>query len=102
MPELLQKKYLLFLAAYLFLAMVGMVFDYHDPAHSVACAVCFARGSLSSAVSQANFVPQADMISIALSPAVGTPHFRSAISTSCEGYRGPPSCEDSSLLPRPV
>jgi hypothetical protein len=94
----LRKKYLLFFAVYLFLSMVGVVFDYHDPAHRGACAIWLARGSLSSAVNQTNFVPQADMTAVCLGPAEETPQFRSAISFSSASYRGPPSREASLLV----
>ena len=45
-----------------------------------ASAICLARGSLSSAVNQTNFVPQADISVIRLGPAERTPQFRGAIS----------------------
>lgn len=96
MAKSLQKKYLLLLfAACLFVSMVGVVFDYHDPARSAACAICLARGSLSSAVNQTDFVPPSDTGAVCLGPAEGTPQFRSAISTSSALYRGPPSREAS-------
>jgi hypothetical protein len=82
-----------FIAAYLFLSLVGIAFDYHDLARSSACPLCFMGGSLSSAVNQTNFVPQADMSAVCLGPAEEKPQFRSGVTTSCTSYRGPPSLE---------
>ncbi|OPY67604.1 MAG: hypothetical protein A4E57_02196 [Syntrophorhabdaceae bacterium PtaU1.Bin034] len=89
-PKPLPKLLLLVFSAYLLSAIV-IAFDYHDVSLRSICPICFMRGSLCSAVSQATFAPQLDLQVLYLNLAEVMQGVGLGILTSGICYRGPPA-----------
>ncbi len=85
------KELLFVFALYLLFSVVIVAFDCHGPAPEKGCVICAMAWSLSSAVAQSGFVPDAQLAvhSRCVVPEVRS--FRASSLSSCLFYRGPPS-----------
>jgi len=90
MPGKRRTALLLFFVVYLLFSVLAVAYDYHNPSETKFCPLCFMRGSLSSTMVEACFVPPIDDQPIWHGLRECKEPFGSLDCTIFVWYRGPP------------